>query len=46
MGSLRIGASPRVDKDDPAAVEWVQQAEALAPKMWEKITARRKGAVR
>jgi hypothetical protein len=46
MGSLHIGASPRVGTDDPAAVEWVRQVETLAPEMWEKLTARRKGAVR
>ena len=34
------------DKDDPAAVEWVEQAEALAPEVWGKLTSRRRGVVR
>jgi hypothetical protein len=34
------------DKDDPVAVEWVKKAEVLAPELWEKLAARRKGVVR
>jgi hypothetical protein len=34
------------DKDDPGAVGWVEKAESLAPEVWQKFAARRKGVVR
>jgi hypothetical protein len=34
------------DADDPYAVDWVRQAEAVSGELWQKMNERRKGAVR
>lgn len=34
------------DADDPAAVEWMRVAEAMAPEIWLKLSERRRGCAR
>jgi hypothetical protein len=34
------------DADDPCAVEWVKQAEAVSGELWQTLAVRRKGAAR
>jgi hypothetical protein len=34
------------DADNPCAVEWVREAEAVSGELWRKMAERRKGAAR
>ena len=40
------GVTAMYDADDPCAVEWMKQAEAVSGELWQTLAVRRKGAVR
>jgi hypothetical protein len=42
----RIEVVAQHDADDPVASAWIRHAQALAPELWEKLGARRRGVVR
>ena len=40
------GVTAMYDADDPCAVEWVKQAQAVSAELWQTLAERRKGADR